>query len=167
MKLHLCVLLFGAVCFSYPVFAQDQEYVLPAFCSDENMEPVRSKIKYSSKWNDRLAAARAARSDQGTLDEAAPESFDRRAETSPPIVTIPRTALRRNGSRGACEILVDIHPDGTPTDLIVACTHRRYRGNAGHAVKQARFAPAFQNGQPVTKFGAIIPMDFCVQPFED
>lgn len=165
-KFSVKLFLLGFLLTSYNE-ASAQTFQQDPFCDAENMEPVKEAINYPKKWDLRLEEAAALRAEQGELDKTPPDSFDRATETSHPIVVMPTSAIKRRGSRGACRTIMDIQADGTPVNLLTACTHGRYKRSATKAIREARYVPAFQNGVPVTKYGSIVPMDFCFVPFDD
>lgn len=140
-----------------------QEYVPPEYCTSEKLEEAEAAVKYPKKWDRRLAEITELKAAQGAVDDAPPDTFDQGSFTSPPIPDFPASVVSRGRSvRAACRILHDVEADGTASNIIVACSKSNFKGTARTAVAAARFIPAFQDGVPVTRYGIISPLVFCL-----
>lgn len=77
----------------------------------------------------------------------------------PPNPVYP-SAMQARGIEGACEVHLNVDPQGRPFNVKAICSHDGFRREAERAVKQVRFVPKIEKGSPVTRTGVVYPLEF-------
>lgn len=94
-------------------------------------------------------------------------SFDVSDRDAQPMVRIPpqyppRAAER--GVEGSCEVMFDVTPDGTPTNIrITDCDSSLFERSTIRAVERWRYEPKVQDGNAVWRRGVVTRLDYELQ----
>ncbi|WP_018146880.1 TonB family protein [Henriciella marina] len=76
-----------------------------------------------------------------------------------PSIVYPDT-MRSRGVEGACEVHLNVDPQGRPFDVEAICSNAGFRREAERAIRQVRFVPKIERGTPVTRTGVVYPVEF-------
>lgn len=77
-----------------------------------------------------------------------------------PMPTYPIEAAIA-GEEGACLVYFDLSMSGHPVNVAAACTSEAFTDAAETALRQSRFPPAMENGEPVRRERMVYPLTFC------
>jgi len=84
-------------------------------------------------------------------------NFSRDGNPTPVVRINPSypTLMAERGIEGQCDMIFDILPNGTTTNVrVLSCTNRAFERTSVRAVERWRYNPQFRNGQPITFQGA-------------
>lgn len=146
-----------------PVTTTDK--VLPADyiaeCNHRGAPP--AQLSYPAGWQDRLDRV----IDGGSGDElmggpqvSAVQDRDGQPITLPRPVYPPAQAGRQQEAR--CEILLDVALDGTPKDILIACSSPEFTSSARKAMEPVRFSPKSLDGRTVERWNIVYPLTYCL-----
>jgi len=77
----------------------------------------------------------------------------------PPVPVYPIKAVQR-GIEGACEVRMDVTPQGRPYNVVATCTNGLFVSEAERAVSRVEFLPKILNGEAMTRRNVIYPLEF-------
>jgi len=80
---------------------------------------------------------------------------------SPARPTYPDTAASGK-IESVCEMLFDVGLDGSPQNVLVACSNRAFVGEARTAVSALTFSPKREDGRDVIRWNVQYPIQFCM-----
>ena len=83
--------------------------------------------------------------------------FSRDGNPTPVVRINPSypTLMAERGIEGQCDMIFDILPNGTTTNVrVLSCTNRAFERTSVRAVERWRYNPQVRNGQPITFQGA-------------
>ncbi len=146
-----------------PVTTTDK--VLPADyiaeCNHRGAPP--AQLSYPAGWQDRLDRV----IDGGAGDElmGGPQVSavqDRGSQPiTPPVPAYPAAQAGRQ-QEARCDILFDVALDGTPKNILTACSSPEFTSSARKAVERLRFSPKSLDGRTVERWNIVYPLIYCL-----
>ncbi|WP_084399248.1 energy transducer TonB [Henriciella aquimarina] len=119
---------------------------------------------YPEGWQQRLGevAQKSMANDELLGGPVTTEVVDRNAQpVEPPSPAYPAGPASR-GVEAQCYGLFDVTTDGTPEEILTACSSPEFNAPTYQAVKGLRFAPKRVEGRAVRRMNVVYPVTYCL-----
>ena len=127
-------------------------------CGTRNAPPAR--LQYPVGWFDRVSAAET----EGELLGGAPERVESNETLKPrslPSISYPADALSPP-VEARCEAKFDLSTLGEASNILVACSDRRFVAEMTRIISVTTFEPLRVNGQIARGVNVVYPFSFCL-----